>query len=50
MVGHSHDRDITEEHYNAPYGVRILFDDVVSRVCFDIDFSGLSEHRERLGF
>lgn len=41
VVGHSHGEDVTEAHYNAPYGIRILFEDVVSKVDFGIDLQGL---------
>lgn len=41
VVGHAHDGDITEAHYNAPYEPGILYRDVICKVDWKIDIEGL---------
>lgn len=49
IVGHEHAGDITEGHYNDPYSVRILYEDVVTQVDFGVDLSHLRGHKLFVG-
>ena len=45
IVGHEHAGDITEAYYNSYYSVKILYEDVVSKVDFGVDLNHLRRHK-----
>ncbi len=42
IVGHSSGNDITEQHYNQAYSMSKLYEDVISKIDWGIDFSSLA--------
>lgn len=45
IVGHSTGNDITEQHYNQAYSMSKLYEDVISKIDWGIDFSLLADSK-----